>query len=237
MELVEVTKKEIYCDSSLVAKKFGMKHNKVTRTIENVIPNLEDFRGTGCTPKIQKINRTYRGADYEAYLLNKDAFAIVMMRFETKKARQWQGKFLAAFNAMEKMLLLEATNKKSDKWITDRNHGKQIRLETTDIIKDFVDYATDQGSKSAKFYYKHITNATYKALGLLTLKNPKLRDTLDIYELSQLSTAEQIVQRSFRRHMADKIPYKVIYKYVIKDLCNFSDSLLLETKHRVDMLQ
>ena len=103
MDLVEVEKTDVYCDSSIVAKKFGMKHNKVTRTIETVTPNLEDFRGTGCTPKIQKVSRNYRGNDYEAYLMNKDAFVIVMMRFDTKRARQWQGKFISAFNAMEKM--------------------------------------------------------------------------------------------------------------------------------------
>lgn len=228
MQLVEVNKEEIYCDSSRVAKDFGMKHNKVTRAVETVTPNIDDFRCTGCTPKIEKVDRHYRGKDYEAYIFNKDAFVIVMMRFETKRARQWQGRYIAAFNAMEKMLLQETTNKQCDKWITKRDHSKQIRIETTDIIKDFVGYATDQGSESAKFYYKHITNATYKALGLLTLKKPKLRDTLDIYELSQLSTAEQLIQRSFSRHMRDKIPYKVIYKYVVQDLQNFSDSLLLD---------
>lgn len=230
VDLVESKKDGIFCDSSMVARKFGIKHNDVTRSIKKIIPNLEDFRGAGCTPKIEVEERTYRGKDYTAYLLSKDAFVIVMMRFDTKRARQWQGRFIGAFNGMEKMLLQETLNKQSDKWITDRQHGKQIRLETTDIIKDFVDYATDQGSKSARHYYKHITNATYKALGLLTQKKPKLRDTLDLYELSQLATAEQVVQRSFKVHMADKIPYKAIYKLVVADLDRFSKSLLLQSK-------
>ncbi len=228
MELVELRKNEIYCDSSLIARKFGVKHNKVMRTMETLEPKLEDFRGTGCTPKFELEEREYRGRNYTAILMNRDCFVMLAMRFDTKRAREWQGRFIAAFNNMEKMLLLEATNKKSDRWITDRTHGKQIRLETTDVIKEFVEYATSQGSKKAKFYYKHVTNSTYKALGLLTQQKPKLRDTLDIYELSQLSTAEQLVQRSFKRHMADGIPYKVIYKYVVKDLQVFSDSLLLE---------
>ena len=227
MNLLEVKKGKPYCDSSDVARKFGIKHNKVTRTIDNVLQTLEDFRGTGCTPEIQRIAREYRGTKYNAFLLNRDAFILVMMRFETKRAREWQGRYIAAFNSIEKMLLQETLNKQSDKWITDRNHGKQIRLDTTDVIKDFVDYATEQGSKSAKFYYKHITNATYKALGLLTQRKPKLRDTLDLYELSQLSTAEQIVQRSFKIHMKDKVPYKAVYKLVVTDLYRFSDSLLL----------
>lgn len=227
MELVKMNDSEIYCDSSLVAKKFGIQHHRISRVVKNLLPHLEDFRAIESHPKIQEIEKHYRGQDYTAYLLNKDAFFIVMMRFETKRARQWQGRFISAFNSMEKMLLQETVNKKNDLWITNRGEGKQIRLETTDVIKEFVDYATGQGSKNAKFYYKHTTNATYKALGLLTQKKPKLRDTLNIYELSNLSTAEQMVQRSFKMHMEDKIPYKAIYKLVINDLEAFVKSLLI----------
>jgi len=37
MELVEVKRDEIYCDSSLVARKMGLKHRKVVSTIENFV--------------------------------------------------------------------------------------------------------------------------------------------------------------------------------------------------------
>lgn len=228
MELVELKRSEIYCDSSLVARKLGQQHKEVVKRISKL---CEDLRGVSNPPKMPILEeRNYRGRDYIAYLMTREFFSLLAMRFKGEKALEWQVNFNNAFYAMEKMLLIEAANKQNDQWITDRDHGKQIRLRTTDVIKDFVDYATDQGSKSAKFYYKHVTNATYKALGLLTLKQPKLRDMLDIYELSQLSTAEQIVQRSFQRHMTDKIPYKIVYKLVVKDLCNFSDSLLLDIR-------
>jgi Rha family phage regulatory protein len=227
MDLVETRKGEIYCDSSVVSRKLGQKHNEVVKRIAKL---CEDLRGVSNSPKIPILEeRNYRGRDYTAYLMTREFFSLLAMRFQGGKALEWQVKFNNAFYAMEKMLLLEATNKQNDKWITDRDHGKQIRIETTDIIKDFVDYATNQGSKSAKFYYKHVTQATYKALGLLTLKEPTIRNTLDIYELSQLSTAEQLVQRSFKKHMKDEIPYKIIYKYVVRDLGLFSDSLLLDT--------
>ena len=130
------------------------------------------------------------------------------------------------------MLSAEVANKKDDKWLVGRTQSKAIRIDTTDVIKDFVDYATSQGSKSAKFYYKHVTNATYKALGFLAQRKPKLRDTLNICELSQLSTAEQMVQLAFEKHMADEIPYKVIYRMVVEDLEGLSDSLFL--RHRAE---
>jgi len=133
----------------------------------------------------------------------------------------------SAFYAMEKKILQETLNKKSDIWLTTRQESKQIRHDTTDTIKDFVDYATNQGSTSASFYYKHITDATYKALGLITQRKPKLRDTLSLMELSHLTTAEYVAQRSIKKHMEDKIPYKKIYDFVKQDLITFADGLLL----------
>lgn len=228
MTIVKVKNKDIFCDSTRVAKNFGMKHNDVTRAIKRIVPQLKDFMVADCTPKFEEVDSEYRGRKYISYLMNEDAFVIVMMRFETKRAREWQGRYISAFKSMRVMLAVEATNKESDEWIVHRSDSKQIRLETTDVIKEFVDYATGQGSTKANFYYKHITNATYKALGLLTQFKPKLRDTLGLCELAQLSTAEILVQRSFNKHMKDNIPYKAVYKLVIEDLLRFSESLMLE---------
>ena len=77
---------------------------------------------------------------------------------------------------MEKALLSVESNGKNNEWVRARIQSKETRLQCTDVIKDFVEYATAQGSKSAKFYYKHITNATYSALGLIQHKKPKIRD-------------------------------------------------------------
>jgi len=137
--------------------------------------------------------RNYRGKKYTAYLMDREFFSLLSMRFKGKKALEWQVKFNAAFYDMEKLLLAEAWNSQSDPWLSSRKKGKQIRKDTTDVIKEFVEYATAQDSKSAKFYYKHITNATYRALGLLVYKKPKIRDTLDMMEINQLATAEYTI--------------------------------------------
>ena len=97
-------------------------------------------------------------------------------------------------------------------------------------------YATQQGSKSAKFYYKHITNATYKALGLLEQRKPKIRDTLGLMEISQLSTAEYMVQSALRKYMDDKIPYNILYKMVVSDLERFANTLFLGENPRLGVM-
>ncbi len=225
MNLVEVKSGKIFCDSQMIAQKFNQKHNHVVSVINKLINDLRDIPDSPKTPVIEA--REYRGRKYTAYLMEREFYSLLAMRFKGKMAIGWQVKFNNAFYDMEKQLLSELTNKESEAWLDHRKQGKQIRQETTDIISAFVDYATEQGSKSAKFYYKHITNATYRALGLITQSRPKLRDTLGIMELNQISTAEYVAQRSLRKHMADGIPYKKIYDFVKDDLNNFADSLFL----------
>lgn len=227
MDLVEVKKSEVFCDSQMVSRKFGQKHNKVIRTIKKLLSDMSKLRGTQGTPKVTTEERAYRGLKYTAYLMDQKFFSLLAMRFEGQKALEWQIKFNEAFYNMEKILIQEASNKENEAWLTQRNSGKLIRHDTTDVIKEFVDYATEQGSESAKFYYKHITNATYKAIGLIVQKKPKLRDTLAVIELCNLATAEFLAQRSIKKHMADKLPYKAIYKFVKADLERFAEGLMV----------
>ena len=225
MELVEVKKDGIFCDSQMVARKFKQKHNHVTGVIEGLI---DDFRGTQHSPKIIKEEREYRGRQFTAYLMDRKFFTMLAMRFKGKTAFEWQNKFVDAFFNMERQLLLEASHRDNERWLTQRAQGKVARLEMTDCVKEFIDYATVQGSANAKFYYKHVTTATYKALGLLAQKKPKLRDTLDLMELSYLQSAEFLVQRALRRYMEEGYPYKAIYRHLCDDLERYAQSLLLD---------
>ncbi len=225
MELVEQIKGGVYTDSSMVARKFGQKHAYIVRTIEQLCEELRVISNHPCFPT--KEPRNYRGTDYTAYLMDREFFSLLAMRFKGKEALEWQVKFNRAFYAMEEHLIAETLNKRNDQWVLERKAGKQIRLATTDSIKEFVDYATDQGSKSAKFYYKHITNATYKSLGLLIQRSPKVRDTMDLMEISQLALAEVVIQRALQKYLKQQIPYKVIYTMLVEDLNRFADSLLL----------
>lgn len=228
MELVEFKKNDIYCDTGLIARKFGMQHAKVVQAMNTLIPKLDDFRVTGFHPRFETEDREYRGKKYTAYLLNRDCFILLGMRFDTKLARKWQGQFIAAFNTMEQRILVADENATNTQWIGQRSQGKIARLKETDTIKEFVEYATSQGSKSAKFYYKHITNATYKALGLMVQSKPKLRDTMNLYELSELLLAERLAKSKIKKYMNLGRNYKDIYNSVRDDLLSFGSGLRLE---------
>jgi hypothetical protein len=149
------------------------------------------------------------------------------MGFTGKKAATWKEKYIEAFNQMEKALIQQAKNGEDSEWLRIRSQSKELRLQQTDVIKEFVEYATSQGSKSAKFYYKHYTNATYKALGLIQHKKPKLKDTLDCMELSQLMVAENVAKKSIRKHMENGEHYKTVFTLVKQDLLLLSETLMI----------
>ena len=62
MELVEVNRGEVFCDSHIVAKKFGYKTTYITKHIKSVIEDLKELEGVKMfAPKIQEEEREYRG--------------------------------------------------------------------------------------------------------------------------------------------------------------------------------
>ena len=129
---------------------------------------------------------------------------------------------------MEQRLLTADSNASDPAFLKIRNQGKVARLQETDVIKDFVDYATSQGSKSAKFYYKHITNSCYRALGLIVQRKPKLRDTMDIMELAELQLMEHRAGLLLKKYMDLGRDYKDIYNSVKDDLLDFGSGLRIQ---------
>jgi len=227
MELVKLENNEIVCDSSMVARKFGLKHANITKTIRKLMDDLDEIKGRYERPLIYKESRHYRGSDFEAYVMGREFFSLLCMRLKGKKALEWQVRFNSAFYQMEAALLQQAKNGEDSEWLRVRTQSKALRLQQTDVIKEFVDYATAQGSQSAKFYYKHYTNATYKALGLIQHKRPKLKDTLDCMELSQLMVAENVAKKSIRKHMENGENYKTVFLLVKQDLIALGETLMI----------
>lgn len=228
MNLVKLVGGSIFCDSKMVANKFGMRHAKVVENIRRLIHDLKRFSVLSKDAKYIETESEYRGQRFKVYMMDRKFFSLLCMRFKGDKAFEWQLRFNDAFYVMEERLVNQITNKNDQKWISAREQGKQIRKKETDTIKEFVSYATNQGSRNAKFYYKHITKATYKALGLVAQKNPKLRESMNIVELSELVLAEQYAVKLLKKYMKTGMNYKDIYKFVRDDLVLFSNNLRIE---------
>ena len=227
VNLVELVRGEPRTTSDLVAKEFGIAHIEMTRKLKNLSMEISivEFE-----EMYKEDSRIVRGREFKTYNMNRDGYMFLVMNISTKKAHNKKLAFIKAFNEMERRLLSLTENSNDNEWVKVRTQSKQLRLQQTDVIKEFVDYATTQGSKSAKFYYKHVTNATYKALDLIQHKKPKLRDTLDCMELSQLMVAENVAKKSIKKHMENGEHYKVVFELVKQDLLDFGGSLMLDFK-------
>lgn len=232
--LVENKRGEVFADSTVIAKKFGMRHNKLVLIIENVLNEYPDLREISNLPQTSEKylteERIYHGQTYIAYMMNRAFFSLVAMRFTTKQAREWQRKFNVAFYQLENQLLLSKTHQQDPQWIVQRSQTKVLRKAETEVIEQFVDYATVQGSQNANNYFSLITTATYRALGLIQYKQPHLRNTLNALQLSWLVTLESLVQASLLKYMSLNVHYKEIYKLVADDIRQYAKPLtLLET--------
>lgn len=107
--------------------------------------------------------------------------------------------------------------KKYVEWLKAREKGKEARKLETDVIKSFIEYATEQGSRNARHYYINLTKGAYRALFILEKGGEwkGLRNHLSTLQLTQLSVAEWVAQKYIGEGMILHMHYKDIYRYAI----------------------
>ena len=230
VNLVSVIKGVPMTSSDLISKEFGIQHNEVLKKVSSFTGEINPVR---FAEMYREGSRIVRGREFKTYSVTRDGYMFLVMNISTKKAHAKKLLFIDAFNDMESALLSADSNKKDIGWNEARSQSKLIRREQTDVISDFVAYATKQGSKSAKFYFKHITSATYSSLQLIQHKKPKLRDTLDVMQLAQLMVAENRAKTSLKKYMDDGEHYKTIFVLVKQDLIKLADEMALPTQGRL----
>jgi len=228
-ELVFTKNNEVWSDSLIFAENFEIAHNEVLKKIRKLTGEISLVKNIF----IEVDHITERNRKYKKYIMNRDGYMFLVMNIGTKKANEIKLKFIEAFNSMEKALL----NHQNVSWLNTRDIGKLVRKEETDTIKDFVEYATLQGSKNAKFYYSNVTKMSYKALALLDQnKTTPIRDMLSLSELWNLNLAERKVVESLKKGISQNLHYKEIYilaKQELEQLFNFlpkNQSKLLESR-------
>lgn len=228
VELVKNTKSGILTDSYILADKFSKKHEYVVRKTEQLIGRLGTRK---FAPKFDALiiqrEKKYRGQSFKYYEYNRKAFSLLVMSFTGDKAFEWQEKFYDAFASMEAVLL----NQRDEGWKQVRSDGKIARLEFTGCVKEFVEYATSQGSKSANKYYMNLTKMEYAALKMIEYREKvpsNFRDTLDKMQLFMLVMAEHVANQTIKQGMEDNLHYKEIFLLAKQAVLKYADSVLFE---------
>lgn len=238
IDLVYIAKGKALCDSRMVADKLaGGKHARVKNIIEKLIARHEKFKGKRCLPlneyepKWILKKSSYRNQEFTYYEMDKTAFSLVAMRFQTDEAYEWQLKFAATFQLLEETLLKREFNHKDTGWKQIRDDSKTVRLELTGCIQVFVDYAEYQGSTSPKRYYGNITKMEYVALRLLEYKEKvpsNFRDTLDRMKLHMIVMAEHVANETIKQGMVDKLHYKEIFLLAKQAVIKYAGTVLFD---------
>jgi Rha family phage regulatory protein len=228
--LVYTEKGKVFCTSLDIAREFNIMHKHILEKINNLTDDIPSVKNQF----IESEFTNERNRKYPMFVMNRDGYMTLVMELNAKSKEsrillsEKKQLFIQAFNKMEKLILQQQLNKNNLEWSKSREQGKQIRLELTDEVKNFVDYAKNQGSKNAERYYANITKMEYKALGFIEQSKPKIRDTLDLMQLHQLILADDLCRKQLNKYMLENLHYKEIYILIKQDIENFSKVLYLK---------
>ncbi len=201
-ELVFIDKNNIaVCDSLQVAEKFGKRHDTVIRAINNLRKNVEIEKR-----KMFLISnyKDSQGRTYQKYIMNRKGFSILVMGFNGKEAMHWKLMYSDAFDHMEEII----RERSSIQWQETRLAAKHTRKLETEEIKELVQYARAQGSKSAEKYYLALSKLANKTVGL----SGGQREQASITQLNTLTLVENIIHHVIQEGIEAQLQYKDIYK-------------------------
>lgn len=203
-ELVYLKSNEAITDSVQVASFFKKKHQHVLEKIDGIVVENP-------TTKSMFKFTTYKANDNQMHricFMNRDGFTLLAMGFTGKKAMEWKLKYIKAFNEMESFI----AERKTKDWIETRKQGKLTRKSETDVIKQLIEYAKEQGSEHADMLYITYTKLANNLCGI------KGRDNATVIQLNNLNIFENLILQMIRSGIEADMDYKEIYK-ACKERC------------------
>ena len=208
-ELVLLKGNDVFTNSLVIAEGTQNKHRSVQRIIDKHILSLELFG------KVRfEITPTESGQEQKVYFLNEEqaTFLITLLR-NNESVLDFKIKLVKEFYRMRKFIL----ERQSKEWIATRYQGKLTRKAETDVLKQLVEYAKEQGSEHPDKYYMLYSKLANSIAGI------KKRDEASIAQLNNLSLIENIILHVIDAGIMTDKHYKEIYQDCKKRLEMFKD--------------
>lgn len=226
--LVTINNNEPLTTSLIIARELKRTHKSIMNLIKEYRKNFEEFGNVGEFEMSQR-----HGKNTKIFQLNEPQvmFLITMLRVkqnEFDKVLDFKVKITKEFFTMRKWILEQETKKQNQQYIETRNKSKIGRRQETDIIKIFIEYAKDQGSKSAEKYYMIFSKMENSAFFILKEKFKNVREILNITQLSKIIVADIIVRTAIIEGMKNKMFYKDIFQLAKERVMKMSNSLGLK---------
>jgi len=205
-DIVLTDGKKVFTNTLIVADGVGLEHRAVM-TLLKTHSNTE----TLSTYQMLKVSRGGRPVKYAELSELQVTFLITLMR-NSKKVVEFKEKLTKEFYNQRNIIAELIAQQKDPNWQMVRSDGKLVYKQKTTVIKQFVDYATKQGSKSAKRYYSNLAKMENKALFFVEQRYTNLREIMTIKQLMQVSTADDVIERALIDGMNSAMDYHEIYK-------------------------
>lgn len=204
-EIVFLKNDDAFTTSLIIADGAGVTHRKLREAIVKHKKEIEHFG---------KLSSPYRaestgGRPVEYYRLNEQqaTFVITLLK-NTEKVVAFKVNLVDQFYKMRQFILERHT---AD-WQEARRLGKITRKAETDVIKELVEYAKNQGSEHSEMLYMTYSKLANKMSGI------KKRDEATVLQLSNLSIFENLILQMIRNGIDAEMDYKQIYQ-VCKSRC------------------
>lgn len=217
-ELVTINGTDIFTDSKVIADGTGNQHNSVTRIIRNY---KKDFLEFGKLEFMDlKSKNPAGGRPEKIYLLNEEQATLLMTYLgNTEIVRKFKVELVHQFYEMRRFIL----EKQTSAWIETRQQGKLTRKSETDVIKQLVEYAKEQGSEHSDKLYMTYSKLANKMAGVSD------RENATVIQLNNLSLIEHIILNCIQSGMMMDKHYKEIYQDCKHRLIEFKEVAYLES--------
>jgi phage regulator Rha-like protein len=212
--------------SLIVARELKRTHKSIGNLIKQY---RKDFNELG--NKVIEFEMSQKhGRPTIIYYLNEQhlTFLIMMLRVkqnENDKVLEFKKRITKEFFNMRKWILEQKTKKQNEEYIKTRGKSILGRKQETNIIKIFIEYAKNQGSKNADKYYMIISKMENSAFFILKEKFKNVREILNIQQLSKIIIADMIVKQAIIEGMEKEMFYKDIFQLAKKRVIEMSNSL------------
>ena len=209
MELVIMKKNNLYTTTLNLSKGVGTEHRAILKLIKTY-GHRKVFMT--CAPPVRKLKTRGRTTNYFLLTESQALFILTLMK-NSEKVLDFKEALINAFLEQRKLIANLMARNQNLEWLEKRKETKVIRRELTDMIQEFIEYAKNQGSKSAEKYYMSISRMELTGLFLLEQKYPNYRDLMDFKQLNLIETADELIARSLKEAMNQGLNYKKCYAY------------------------
>ena len=203
--------------------KMGYKEHRMLKKV--ITENLAAFEEFGFLQlQVQKPTKKEGGRPSESYLLNEDQFILlVLLAKNSPESVELKIRVSREFKRMKRTIANLLAQRQDPSWQNVRSDGKAVYLQKTDVIKQFVDYATAQGSVSASKYYMQLAKMENNALFFIEAKYSNLREIMTIKQLMQVATADDVIEKAIKEGMEAGMHYKDIYTLAKERIVSFAN--------------